>query len=97
MSSTTPDYGQHEGETTANWLRRLISIGAPESIRGNVQQILASEQAPGKPPPFSALFLLIIDFIFLFICLISHLFRLIIPISSSLLVQLGFGFPICLK
>ena len=42
------NYGQQEGETTANWLRRLIAVNAPQDVRANVQQILAGEQQQGK-------------------------------------------------
>ncbi len=41
MSST---FGQDEGEITADWLRRLIRIGAPDSVRADVRQILAGKQ-----------------------------------------------------
>ncbi len=38
------NYGQQEGETTANWLRRLIAVNAPQDVRADVRQILAGEQ-----------------------------------------------------
>lgn len=42
-------YGQLDGESTVNWLRRLIGMGAPTDIRANVQTILAAEaRAAGK-------------------------------------------------
>ena len=31
------------GETTPEWLERLINIGAPTDIRANVQQLLVAE------------------------------------------------------
>ena len=40
-------YRRNENETTANWLERLIEIGAPADIRADVRQILASEQTSG--------------------------------------------------
>jgi hypothetical protein len=48
MSSSTPNYGQREDESTADWLRRLIGMNAPPHIVSGVQQILASEQASGN-------------------------------------------------
>lgn len=40
----TVDFGQQSGETTDLWLRRLISMDAPESVRGNVQALLEHER-----------------------------------------------------
>lgn len=31
-----PHYGQQEGESAVNWLRRLVAEGAPEDIRAYV-------------------------------------------------------------
>lgn len=39
-----PSYGRREGETTGNWLERLVNEGAPEATRNNVQAILEAEQ-----------------------------------------------------
>ena len=50
-ASASPDYGRLVNETTANWLERLIGMGAPDSIRANVQAILVSEQQPAGNPP----------------------------------------------
>jgi len=69
MSSPLSDFGQKANESTANWLRRLIAIGAPEYIVTATQQILASEQAAGEPP-ISALFLSC-STLTLFCCLFS--------------------------
>ena len=38
-------YIQHQGENTADWLRRLIAIDAPVDIRADVRGILANETA----------------------------------------------------
>jgi hypothetical protein len=37
-------YARNGSETTAQWLERLIGLGAPIDIRSNVEKILASEQ-----------------------------------------------------
>ncbi len=41
-------YGRNQGETTKDWLERLIAEAAPADIRANVQAILQSEPAQNQ-------------------------------------------------
>lgn len=41
-------FARINGESTSQWLERLIGIDAPEDIRANVQQILANEVKQAK-------------------------------------------------
>ncbi len=49
MSNNT--YAPQENESTSAWLKRLITIGAPSDIRGNVQALLEYESRQQAQPP----------------------------------------------
>lgn len=53
-------YSRNTGETTAQWLERLIGLNAPADLRADVRAILASETA-GKYiiNRFNSLFLIV--------------------------------------
>ncbi len=36
-------HARQNGETTAQWLERLVNLNAPQDIRADVRQILAQE------------------------------------------------------
>lgn len=42
------EFAKLEGETSANWLTRLVGMGAPQDIRADVRAILESEKEKGK-------------------------------------------------
>jgi hypothetical protein len=48
MQNAMGDYAQRGGESTANWLRRLIAIRAPEIYLRSATNLLESETKQGN-------------------------------------------------
>jgi hypothetical protein len=64
------EFAKLEGETSANWLTRLVSMGAPQDIRADVRAILESEKEKGKTIIIcsSLLFIYVVLLVSLFMC-----------------------------